>query len=189
MEGLNNDINRVVYIDEVTGELRYKFEASQGVWGSQPVDFSTNAGLYSSLAVDSSGPHISYYDRDITTFKFTEIDNSAPGGCGEYGTNAWFRCDTVADNGSTGSSTSVGVGYNDAPYIAYYNHVHTEINVCRQNPGWTSTIIVDYPEDVGRYASLAFNRENRCGRVAYMDVTSGRLMYARNRPTLPALWS
>ena len=50
------------------------------------------------------------------------------------------------------------------------------------NPGWSSYIIDESYEDVGRYASLAFDRVNSCGRIAYMDYTSGWLMYAEQEP-------
>jgi hypothetical protein len=181
-ESVLGNINRLIYIDEATGELRYKFESSEGVWGSLPVNYSSNVGLYSSLAVDSTGPHISYYDRATATFKFAEIDNSDPGGCGDYGLNAWFRCDTVAGNGSLGSSTSMGIGYNDTPYIAYYNRSDPKLMYAELNPGWSSYIIDESYEDVGMYTSLAFDRVNSCGRIAYMDYTNGWLMYAEQEP-------
>ena len=71
------NLSRIVYIDETTGELRYRFESTPDVWGSQAVDYSTNAGLSSSLAVDASGPHIAYIDRDTTTLKYAGINDSS----------------------------------------------------------------------------------------------------------------
>lgn len=178
------NINRVVYIDKQTGELRYRFEASQEVWGDFPVDFSTNAGLSSSLVVDSDGPHIAYFDRDATIFKYAEIDDTAPDGCGEYGLNAWFKCQGF-DNAVVGSNVSVANGGNDgASHVAYYDRDHPgALRFGTLNPLWSSIVIDDSSADIGRYASIALNPASNRMAIAYMDVTNGRLKYAEELST------
>jgi hypothetical protein len=179
-KSLSDNLRQVVYIDEATGELRYRFESTPGVTGSLPVDYSTNTGLSSSLAVDGSGPHIAYYDRDTTTFKYAEIDDSTPGGCGEYGLNAWFKCQSL-DNAGVGSNDSVANGgYDGVSHIAYYDYDHPgALRYGTLNPTWSSIVIDDTSMDIGRYASMALNPASNRMAIAYMDYTNGILKYAQ----------
>ena len=145
------------------------------------MDYSSNAGLYSSLAVDNTGPHMGYYDRDATIFKYAEVDDAAPGGCGEYGSD-WFRCDYAADGTKIGSSVATGIGYNNYPRLAYYDRAYPALHYATLNPTWSSILIEgDYgTNDIGRYASLAFSPATGYARIAYMDVSNGYLKYARS---------
>jgi len=178
-ESLSANLPRVVYFDEATGELRYTFESTPGVWGSQPVDHSTNVGSSSSLVVDTSGPHIAYYDRDSTSFKFAAIDDSAPGGCGDEGFNAWYKCENL-DNAVVGSNDSVAFGYDGFPRIAFYDRSHPgALRFGTLNPLWSSIVIDDSSADIGRYASMALNPASNRMAIAYMDATNSILKYAK----------
>ncbi len=173
------DLNRLVYINEETGELLYRFESTADVWGSQPVDYSTNAGLSSSLAVDSSGPHIAYYDRDSTSFKFAGINDSTPGGCGTEGFNAWYECKDL-DTAVVGSSDSIAIGIDGFPRIAFHDRSHPgALRFGTLNPLWSSIVIDDSSADIGRFASMALNPASNRMAIAYMDYSNGRLKYAK----------
>jgi len=178
-----SELRSVIYMDAQTGVLHLQHETSSNTWNPHIVDHSYNTGLSSSLAVDSDGPHISYYDRDLTDFKYAEFDQSDPGGCGIYGFNTWFRCDTVADSAVVGSNDSVGIGYNYYPHVAYYDPTHPALRYATLNPTWSSIIIDSSSADTGRYPSLAFSQGTGYGRIAYMDVTNGVLKYAQEMPT------
>lgn len=176
------NLSDLVYIDEATGELRYRFESTPGDWGSQAVDYSTNAGLSSSLVVDANGPEIAYFDRDATAFKFTAINDSTPGGCSDYGLNTWFQCQGF-DHAVVGSSVSLANGgYDGFSHIAYYDQDHQgPLRYGSLNPGWSSVVVDDSSADIGRYASIALNPASSRMAIAYMDYTNGRLKYAKER--------
>jgi hypothetical protein len=178
------NLGRVITIDRTTGELRFIQESSPGYWTHMPVDFSSNTGLYSSLAVDSTGPHIGYYDRDATIFKYAELDDTGHGYCGEYGSD-WFRCDNAADGTKIGSNVTTGIGYNNYPHLAYYDRAYPALHYATLNPTWSSILIEgDYEtNDIGRYASLAFSPATGYARIAYMDVSNGYLKYAQELPS------
>jgi hypothetical protein len=173
------NLSRIVYIDESTGELRYRFESTPDVWGSQAIDYSTNAGLSSSLAVDASGPHIAYIDRDATTLKYAGIDDSVPGGCGEDGLNAWYECEGL-DNAVVGSNASIAIGIDGFPHIAFYDRDRPgALRYGTLDPIWSAAVIDGSSTDIGRYASIALNPAFNLMSIAYMDYTNGHLKYAQ----------
>jgi hypothetical protein len=175
------NLTDLAYINEATGELQYRFESTPDVWGSQAIDFSTNAGLSSSLAVDDSGPHIAYYDRDTTSFKYAGVNDSTPGGCGDYGLNAWYKCESL-DHAVVGSYDSVAIGIDGFPRIAFYDRSQPgALRFGSLNPLWSSIIIDDSSADIGRYASMDLNPASDRMAIAYMDYTNGRLKYAKER--------
>ncbi len=173
----------MIYMDAETGALHLQHESASNTWDAHVIDFSNDTGHSASLAVDSDGPHIGYYDQDANAFKYAEFDNSNPGGCGNYGFNTWFRCDTVAVGAVFGSGDSAGIGYNYYPHVAYYNNHDPALMYATLNPTWSSVVIDDSTPDIGRYPSLAFSPATGYARIAYMDVTNGYLKYAEELPS------
>ncbi|MGA9397364.1 MAG: hypothetical protein WBV22_03800 [Anaerolineaceae bacterium] len=178
------NLSRLIYLETITGELRYGTETSQGNWTDLPVDYSSNTGLSSSLALDASGPHIAYYDTDKTNFSFAEFDGSDPGiNCGEYRSNDWFRCDVISNNAMFGSQASVGIGYDTYPHVALYDRSLPILRYATLNTSWDNVIVDMSSENIGLFPSLAFSPDTLKAVIAYLDVTNGHLMIAKELPS------
>ncbi len=178
------NLSRLIYMETVSGELRYSTETSQGIWNDIPVDYSSNTGLSSSLVMDSSGPHIAYYDRDRTNFSYAEFDESEPGiNCGEYGTNEWFRCDIFSNSAESGSQASVGIGYDTYPHVAFYDSSIPILRYATLNTSWSTVTVDSSSGNTGLFPSLAFSPDTEKAVIAYLDVNNGHLMIAEELPS------
>jgi hypothetical protein len=88
-----------------------------------------------------------------------------------------------ASAGDVGQHTSIAIGTNGNPVIAYYDVTNGNLKVARCNDptcsGGNETIsVVDSLGDVGQYASLAIGT-NGNPVIAYYDATNGNLKVAR----------
>ena len=82
-------------------------DTADAAWGTATVDSTDDKGLYSSIAVGTSGAvYISYYNR--TNFDLMYATNVS----GSWGTT------TVDSTGNTGQHTSIALG---SEYISYYD--------------------------------------------------------------------
>jgi hypothetical protein len=91
------------------GELWYKFKTASGGWQSEePVDSGGNVGLFTSIAVDSSGDaRISYYDHTNGNLKI-----------GRRTGGSWIPED-LDTNGDVGWWTSLELDENDKEFVSY----------------------------------------------------------------------
>jgi hypothetical protein len=91
------------------GGLRYA-ESMGGGWIIDYVDYGGDAGMYSSIAVDSTNhPHIIYYDRANGDLKHAKLD------AGQW------TIDTVDSDGDVGQYTSIAIDSYDRPHISYFD--------------------------------------------------------------------
>lgn len=179
-----NNLSRLVYLETAMSELRYSTETTQGNWTDLPVDHSTDTGLSSSLVMDSSGPHIAYYDRGRTNFSYAEFDNSDAGiNCGVYGSNEWFHCEVLSNSAIDGSRTSVGIGYDNYPHVAIYDPSIPVLRYATLNTSWSTVIVDSSSGNTGLFPSLAFSPDTERAVIAYLDFNYGHLMIAEELPS------
>ena len=158
---------RVAYLDAVQDDLKYAaYDGSH--WGIETVDSAGAVGEDPSLVLDGAGnPRISYYDVTHAALKYAAYNGS---------TGAW-AIQTV-DSGGVGRDTSLALDpIGGMPRISYYDETNGDLKYAAYDGSSWHTETVDSPGDVGRYTSLALDRDGRC-RISYSDGTNNRLKYA-----------
>jgi len=163
---------------------------------------SDTVGTYTSLKFTSDGkPWIAYYTHwyitliPPTTAWFGQLNlawqvTGNSGNCGPGG-KSW-KCDVV-DSGSdagVGQYASLGLGYDDKPYMSYYDAVNGDLRYahydgpasgnCSSGSDYDCTII-NQAGDVGMGSSLTAPKSSSDKvRIAYYDRTNGQLKFAQN---------
>jgi hypothetical protein len=143
-----------------------------------PVDTALGVGKYSSLAIGANGnPIISYYDETNGNLKVARCNDPVCVGSDE-------TANTVdSASADVGWFTSLAIGTDGNPVIAYYDATNADLKVARCNDpacaGGNETIsVVDSAALVGKFASLAIGADGN-PVIAYYDETSHDLKVAR----------
>ena len=177
-----------------------------GSWTFTTVDYTTtifhtgnDVGTYTSLKFSSDGtPYIAYYSYIYSPFPISDYvgslhlakEVSSGGNCGVGADAGKWQCDIIDFLTGTGMGqyASLGLGYNDAPYMSYYDaaganlrYAHS-VNAGTGNCGTGNNYYCQYIDitgDVGRSSSLTAPRSSTdIPRIAYYDKTNGYLKYA-----------
>ncbi|MEN3046997.1 MAG: Ig-like domain-containing protein [Candidatus Hydrothermales bacterium] len=141
------------------------------VWQVYPVDVQGVVGKYSSIAVDELNRiHISYYDSTNGNLKYALYDG-----------NIW-KFETVdgigSGNPNVGKWTSIAIGPNNLPHIAYYDVTNTNLKYAHFNgTNWVIETVDGAGTAVGQYTSI-FVDQNGIPHISYFDATNTALKYA-----------
>ncbi len=116
------DSTQIAYYDEANHALKYAHSDANGQCSAgaaigwqcdtiETVGVWTSPALYLSMAVDSSGAHIAYYDRDdAANGKLKLASPAATGNCGPNGGLFYsWQCDTIDDGATLGGNHDVGL--------------------------------------------------------------------------------
>jgi len=139
------------------------------------VDTTNNVGQFSSIAIGTDGfPVISYYDGTNADLVVTQCGNAA---CSSGNTKT-----TVDSGGDVGWYSSITIGTDGYPVIAYFdttnaNLVVTKCGNAKCSSGNTTTA-VDSGGDVGQYPSIAIGWDGY-PIVSYYDSTNNALKVAK----------
>ncbi|RPI38808.1 MAG: tandem-95 repeat protein [Methanoregulaceae archaeon] len=167
----------ISYYDATNGALKYAYKDSGG-WHTETVHdpASREAGLFSSLALDSRGyPHISYkwsFGNDLW-YAWKDADG-------------WHN-QSVDLPGNDGDYTSIEIDRYDNPHISYYGDGELKYAWKKPSGSWEITP-VDSAASFGQ-TSLALDSGNY-PRISYYDGTNSALKYAwltGNRAPAPVL--
>ena len=140
------------------------------------VDITKDVGYYISLTIGVDGlPVISYYDNYNGDLKVAK--------CMDAACSAEKTIITALDTlGNVGQHTSIAVGADGVPIIAYYDVTNGDLKVAKcKNPtcGSGSTITaLDTAGDVGQYTSIAIAPDG-LPVISYYDLTNGDLKVAK----------
>jgi hypothetical protein len=145
-------------------------------WNVESPDTAGNVGGYTSLALISDLPYISYYDFSNGDLKFTYKDN---GGI--------WHSQTLDNTGDVGLYTSLAVGFGER-HISYMDNTHKWLKYAHYNGSIWEFVTLDNTADTGYYSSIALCRSYSPGgpRIAYW--ANGVLKFA-SRPIFGTLWS
>jgi hypothetical protein len=136
-----------------------------------------NTGQFSSVAIGSDGnPVVSYYDGANGDLKVLHCNDRSCDGTDD-------TSNVVDGTGDVGQYTSLAIGKNGFPVIAYYDVTNHDLKVARCNDlacaGGNETISrVESTGDVGEFASLAIGLDGN-PVIAYYKRSSGDLKVAR----------
>jgi opacity protein-like surface antigen len=109
----------IAYLDNSNGDLKVakcsNAACSGGASALSAVDAAGNVGLYISIAIGADGlPVIAYYDQTNTDLKVAKCANAA---C----TAGTSTLSTVDSAGEVGAFTSIAIGIDGLPVIAYHH--------------------------------------------------------------------
>jgi hypothetical protein len=161
------------------------------------VDSSTNVGIYTSITIGTDGfPVISYQNANNGYLKVTKCGNaSCSTACGSGGT----VCTTLDSSGSVDSQTSIILGTDGYPVIAYYDDSIGALKVAKCSnascssscnvPGGTVCLPLDNSPSVGQFASMTTGVDG-FPIIAYYDSSNGDLKVAKcNNSYCTSNWS
>ena len=147
-----------------------------GVSTLTTVDPTGNVGQYTSIAIGADGfPVIAYQDATNANLKVAKCVNVACTGVSTLST---------VDNsaGSVGLFTSIAIGVDGLPVIAYYDDTNDDLKVAKcanaACSGVSTLSIVDSAGSVGQYASIAIGADG-LPVIAYRDFTNLDLKVAK----------
>lgn len=141
--------------------LKYAWRALYG-WQVEPAD---GAGAHSSIAVDSLGrPHISHYDYDANSLKYSHKSGSE------------WQHHYLDGAHQQGYFTSLALDGADCPHISYRSALSLLRYAYCNSTGW-HIVTVDSIGTVGSYSSLALDNGGH-PHISYYDETNRDLKYA-----------
>lgn len=180
---VDGNARAISYYDLVHHDLRVAQRGAGGVWFTQVIDATADAGGYSSLVGQPSQGSlgVAYYDFASRDLRYAR--SSAGGG---------WTIETVDDQGDVGRfcSAFAFVGSpDDRVGITYYDRDRGDLKYAfRQGGAWTITVL-DSAGDAGRQASCGGTPapDDTLG-VAYAESSTGSLKYllrTSNRTAVP----
>ena len=152
----------VSYYDFTNGDLKYAVR-SGGSWHIETVD--AHGGTYTSISLDVRGePHISYVDQNLHLRYAHRV----------LGT--WVS-EVVDDQGVVGYFSSLQVGRDGVPRIAYYDWTNDDLKYAYKTGNTWHVQTLDSQGIVGNYTSLALDALGN-PHIAYYDGSNTDLKYA-----------
>jgi hypothetical protein len=152
----------VSYYDAGGRALRYAHR--DGAWHSEIVDNDGDVGQYTSIALDGSTPHISYYDLKNTSLKHA------------YWTGLDWTTETVDNSADVGRHTALARQADGDLHLSYHDASNLALKFAYWNgTSWISDTL-DSTGSGGQYTSLALRGRNP--RISYLDSGNDKLRYA-----------
>ncbi len=150
-------IIHIVHFDQQYTRLKWAHKHPTG-WFNSVLDETGEAGEYASIAIsDGKNLHVSYYNNGNDDLMYLYFD----------GTDwAWDLTPTVVDSvGEVGRYSSICVGNENDPYIAYYDGTNYALKVASLlDGGWNVTTVDDAgASSVGEYCSIAIGPNGKLG--------------------------
>jgi len=142
------------------------------------VDTKVWVGQYTSLAIGTDGnPVVAYYNYSSSDLNILK--------CGDSACTSGNTTTTVESVNVVGQYTSLAIGTDGNPVVAYYDGTNGNLNILKcGNSACTagnSTTIPDSTGSVGSYTSLAIGTDGN-PVVAYYDSTNLNLKIAKQLP-------
>jgi fibronectin type 3 domain-containing protein len=166
------DVVHILYAQHGTNDVLRWAQWSGGSWFRSTLDSGggTNSmGRYNSMALYGQELHLTYFDDTANELLYQHFDGVA-----------WMTGPEVVDGtGNAGEYSSVAVGSDGIPHIAYYDTINRDLRAAsRLDGGWDLTMVDDNGANlVGEYCSIAV-APNGMLAISYQDGYSNDLLYA-----------
>jgi hypothetical protein len=162
------------YNDGPDYDLKYATNAG-GSWSTTTVDSEGYVGVYTSIALDSSGnAHISYFDGSNYDLK--------------YATNAGgsWSTTTVDSTGDVGMYTSIALDSSGNVHISYteynyYDGSNDDLKYATNEGGNWNITTVDSTGNTNKYTYIALDSSGNA-HISYYDGSNYDLKYATDTP-------
>ena len=151
--------------------------AAAGMWQCDTVDAAGDVGEFTSLAIDFNGiVHVSYYDASNRNLKHAwQVDGG--GNCGVGDVAGMWMCETVDNSAKVGKYSSLAIGMDGYPKIAYEDEGNHDLKFACYNGSTWNLSTIDSAGDVGEDVSLAIGKDGR-PRIAYHNDDDDALFFA-----------
>jgi len=154
--GLDSGKPRISYYDDAPNKnLKYASCDTDCIqaasWTTTAIDSAGDVGQYSSLVLDGSKPHISYYDSGNRDLKYASCESS----CGSP--SSWTLA-TPDSSGNIGEYSSIALD-SGKPRISYFDNSNSDLKHascdtgCDTGGNWTK-VSIDTAGNVGQYTSI-----------------------------------
>ncbi len=170
-------IGVIAYYDATNGDLKTARCTATACTNSTKAVFdgAGQVGQFVAVAVGADNiPAITYFDVTNNRLKFTR--------CSDATCKAATSTSTLDPNSVAGKYTSIAIGVDNLPVIAYYDMGATDLKVLHCGNATcgagNSVVAVDFQGDVGKYASIAIGTDGR-PVVASYRTDGGNLRLAR----------
>jgi hypothetical protein len=165
----------IAYRDPTAGTLKLARCGDNSCTNGTTLATVDAGGSYASLVLGADGlPLISYYDTINGHLKVAH--------CGNTACSAGNTLTTVDSGASVGQYTSVAIGADGLPVIAYYDAGIHDLKVAHCGDiacsAGTALVTVDAAGDVGQYASITLGTDG-LPVIAYYDFTNRSLKVAK----------
>jgi hypothetical protein len=171
----------IAYFDLTSANLKVAKCANAACSGGtstlSTVDSDGDVGWYASIAIGADAlPVIAYYDATNFDLKVAKCANAACSGGAS-------TLSTVDSAGSVGQFTSIAIGADGLPVIAYWDATNFDLKVAKCvdaacNTGTSKISTVDSAGAVGYYTSIAIGAD-ALPVIAYFDNTNANLKVAK----------
>lgn len=177
----------IVFHDHVARDLKYA-HLTGDIWMIETVEAQGDVGRFASLQLDATGkPRISYFRNDddgTGAIRYARWDGSD----WEISTVDAVQNVTLGFVGAR-NMTSLALGDDDAPHIAFCDETTLKYAVLRNGFNWDVETIIEIEEGeniLGQLTSLKLDANGRA-HIAFHDVTgtnplNGNVKYATNNP-------
>lgn len=166
------DVVHILYAQHGTNDVLRWAQWSGGSWFRSTLDSGegTNSmGRYNSMALYGQELHLTYFDDTANELLYQCFDGVA-----------WMTEPEVVDGtGNAGEYSSIAVGSDGVPHIAYYDTINRDLRAAsRLDDGWNLTLVDDNGANlVGEYCSISV-APNGMLAISYQDGSSYDLLYA-----------
>jgi hypothetical protein len=156
----------VSYYDSRAGNLKYS-GLCNAVITTEVVDGAgTNVGTYTSIAIGSPGPCISYHDATNQDLKYATRSGSV------------WASEVAAAVGNVGQYTALAIGQDGVtPHISFYDAGNGDLLYASKTGAAWTTELADATGNVGLGTSIDLDL-NGVPHISYYDETNGDLKHA-----------
>ena len=193
----SSDAMGIAYHDAANGKLKFAYYPDRKTFAKTIVTIDEGiidvswTGLYTSLQYSSGGTaYIAYQFNNPSGVDALMLAYPVPGvgNCGIGAAEGNWQCDTIMLGDGVGQHASIAIGANEQIHIAYYVRGSGELwhatsrEFFNLNCGpilnsWSCHKVAGSPENVGQYASMFIDKDNKF-HIAYYNATTDTLNYA-----------
>ena len=157
----------ISYFNASAGALQFAWLDANDQWQGNTVNYSSDVGMHTSLAMTPEGiPHITYMNDTLDLLKYTRyLEN-----------NIWYRTYVTTTVGS-GPYSSIDLVGGYSPVVGFYNSNKGDLWYAARQPGTWLYSRIAQTHDVGKFVSMDLDSFGT-PHLGYYNATLGEAHYA-----------